>query len=201
MRATALQPPPPTPITLIRAPGAGLLFDFVLQRVHIAVDDPHRCYLPASYLQNAVAAAPPALLLRLRSSAWPSTWPGPPRWSTRVSISSGQSIDAHRQAVARLAAEDALGHVAQARQARRRAPVSTTPPISACVHAHARQFPVHVLEQLLGARLQNLVDQAARHFARLAVLRAGAVPPRSCRRWRRPRRSRTPASPARRPRS
>ena len=143
MRATALHPPPPTPITLMRAPLSAFFFNFVFQVVESVRN--RSSIIPALLQPHDRLRAPFDLLKSFRAipqrfragCARPATFNLAEYIASPAAVvhsgSSKRFRPVHRfprAARARLALQDAFRHVAQIGQARP-PPVRKTPPIKA----------------------------------------------------------------------
>src|SRR5450432_1899492 len=173
MRATALHPPPPTPITLMRVPlRASSSISYFRSSIF---KSPSMMPMGTSSLQHffdpiCIFLLQPGVLLQLRGKHGQARG-GTPRGVVQFDW---PILNALGEAEARLALEDFLGGIAQAGQ------------FGACTgeedaaderafHADAREFAADELEQLRGAGSHNAVDQVARRFARLAILGGGQL--------------------------
>src|SRR5437899_3364219 len=167
MRDTALQPPPPTPITLMRVPV--------------------RASSSSSYFRSSMSMSPsmmPMVTSSLQHFFNPGclffTQPGvllqfcgihrESRGGTPHGIVQFEQpiLNAFGETEARLALENLLGSIAQARQLGSRAGEEDAADEST-LHPDARELAAHKAEQLFGTGRQDAVDSMTRHFARLAI--------------------------------
>src|SRR5450756_2216856 len=171
MRATALQPPPPTPITLMRVPvPASSSISYFRSSISMS---PSIMPMVTSLLQHfsdpgCIFPLQPGVLLQL-CGIHRETRGGTPRWVVQFER---PILNAFSEAKARLALEDFLGGIAQAGQfgagAGEEDAADERP-----FHADAREFAAYEAEQLFRAGAQNAVDDVAVHFTRLAIVGGG----------------------------
>src|ERR1035438_7699594 len=171
MRATALQPPPPTPITLIRVPvRASSSISYFKSSISMS---PSMMPMVVSSLQHfadpgCTFLLQPGVLLQLRG-VHGETRGGTPRGVVQFDW---PVLNTLGETETGLALEDVLGDVAQAGQFGAAAAEENTADEGA-FHADAGEFAAHEAEQLFGAGSQDAVDQGALRFARLAIFRGG----------------------------
>src|SRR5664279_893431 len=160
MRATALQPPPPTPITLMRVPErASSSISYFRSSISMS---PSMMPMVTSLLQHfpdpgCIFPLQPGMLLQLRGIHG-ETRSGTPRGVVQFER---PILNAFGKAEARLALEDFLGGIAQAGQFGAGTGEEDAADERA-FHADAGEFAAHEAEQLFGAGPQNAVDRGAR---------------------------------------
>src|ERR1039457_5273699 len=173
MRATALQPPPPTPITLIRVPvRASSSISYFRSSISISMS-PSMMPMVASLLQHfadpgCTSLLQPGMFLQLRG-VHGETRGGTPRGVVQFER---PILNAFGETEACLALEDILGGIAQAGQFGAGAGEEDAADERA-FHADAGEFAAYEAEQLRRAGAQNAIDHGALHFARLAIFRGG----------------------------
>src|ERR1035441_8329418 len=171
MRATALEPPPPTPITLIRVPvRASSSISYFKSSISIS---PLTMPMVASLLQHladpvCIFLLQPGVFFQLRG-VHRETRGGTPRGVVQFER---PILNVFGETEADLALENVLGNVAQAGQFGAAADEEDAADERA-FHADAGEFGAYEAEQFFRAGGQNAVDDHALHFARLAVLRGG----------------------------
>src|SRR5450756_3056408 len=171
MRATALQPPPPTPITLMRVPvPASSSISYFRSSISMS---PSIMPMVTSLLQHfsdpgCIFPLQPGVLLQL-CGIHRETRGGTPRGVVQFER---PILNAFGETEACLALEDFLGGIAQAGQfgagAGEEDAADERP-----FHADAREFAAYETEQLFRAGAQNAVDDVAVHFTRLAIFGGG----------------------------
>src|ERR1039457_1592495 len=159
MRATALQPPPPTPITLMRVP-VRTSSSISYFRSSISMS-PSMMPMVTSLLQHfsdpgCIFLPQPGMFLQLRR-IHRQTRGGTPRGIVKFER---PILKAFGEAEARLALQDFLGGIAQAGQFGAGAGEEDAAD-EGVFHADARKFAAHEAEQLLGAGADNAVDHRA----------------------------------------
>src|SRR5258708_22435919 len=173
MRATALHPPPPTPITLMRVPvRASSSISYFKSSISIS---PSMMPMVTSLLQHfldpgCIFLSQPCVLLQLcgiHRETRGSTPHGVVHFERPV-------LNAFGETKARLALQDFLGDIAQAGQLGARARKEDSADERA-FHSDACEFAAYEAEQLFRAGSQNAIDEVARHFPRLAIFRGGQV--------------------------
>src|ERR1035438_6903921 len=167
MRATALQPPPPTPITLIRVPvRASSSISYFKSSISTS---PWMMPMVTSLLQHSsdpgcIFPSQPGMFLQLRRIHRQSRG-GTPRGIVQFER---PILNAFGQAEARLALQDFLRGIAQTGQFGAGAGEEDAAD-ERVFHADAGQFAAYEAEQLFGAGAENAVDHRALHLARLAI--------------------------------
>src|ERR1035438_6929605 len=173
MRATALQPPPPTPITLIRVPvRASSSISYFKSSISISMS-PSMMPMVASLLQHfadpgCTSLLHPGMFLQFRG-VHGETRGGTPRGVVQFDR---PILNAFGETEAGLALEDILGDVAQAGQLGAAAAQEDAADEGA-FHADTGEFAAYEAEQFFGAGAQDAVDEGTLRFARLAILRGG----------------------------
>src|SRR6185295_17616166 len=164
MRATAFEPPPPTPTTLIRAPfrlsscssyfsrsnpvsSNDIFRSFFLVRIAVCL------HLPQHPRQNTDRLALQLALHFQSRRIHGQTRGGSPG---RIVYFRRPILDPDRQTIARLAFQYALGDVARAAQLPTAAG-EDDPSDQRPFHAHAREFAPHIIEKLARTRFENFV--------------------------------------------
>src|ERR1017187_6637383 len=177
-RDTALQPPPPTPITLIRAPlrASSWISYFRLSMsdsaIAICLSLRGRAYARPLLQDFAQPTASFPLMFGLgfqlrRIHGQPCGYA-----PLRIVHLLRPILNPHRQAIARLALQDARGDVAKVGEPGRRSGEKHAAQ-QGVLHPHPRQFGAHEVEEVFAAGLQHLVDEHAGGFAALTIFRRG----------------------------
>src|SRR5215472_10316431 len=178
MRATALQPPPPTPITLMRVPVRASSSRVYFRSSESESMTPTRC-LPASsawhLFENSsqprrILALILGLFLELgRVHGQPSH-----RAPLRIVQLLRPVLNTLGETEAGLALENFFGGVAQAGHSGA-GPCKKDSADQRAVHPHAREFAAHETEQLVGAGFDNPVHDLALHLASPPVFERGQL--------------------------
>src|ERR1022692_32546 len=174
MRATALHPPPPTPITLMRVPRrASSSISYFRSSMSASMMSSIVSSLSnrvISVISQPAGVCPPFLSLELGGVHGESRGGRP----LGIVHALGPVLNSKRQAEARLALQDAFGNIAKRGRAGRAAGEEDTAHQGA-IHPHAGQFGAHETEQFLGAGFDDLVDETARRVTVLAIPGGGQI--------------------------
>src|SRR6185437_8662209 len=121
MRATALQPPPPTPITLMRVPRcASSSISYFRSSMSESISAIRFLLAPVPLLQNfSVPAGALTLFLHVQLEVGRIHGQARRRGPLRIPHVLGQLVDVVAEAETRAALQDALGDIAKIRQAGR----------------------------------------------------------------------------------